>query len=1213
MSARDWGALQPCTVADWINFDRSNPHWHYEGQTSTSMASRQAEGVAYLWNLLSLHSVALLADEVGMGKTFQALGVAAFLWKMKPDAKVLIMAPNRDICAHWRREYQAFVKFHYRQVDHCVKNGVDGGPVQSIQMHSRLDELVAAVEEGAGHLYLTTIHALSGLVPTAEKGTNNADTARKYARKIHNRLKSALGGTGFDLIIVDEAHYFRNREGGSQRVNAAEAFFGGPDARLGDKALLLTATPSHTHLNDAHNILSYFVDTSEESNNSPNELMEVYGLRRFRRMQGKSHHYTKREYRCEKDIACDFDQRPGSEMFFALYQKKLVTELGIRRDNKSLVYGFLEGFESVGRSRATPEPDTSTAENREEDTSRDFSKTKDTELLARLTKQYFDTFRHFPEHPKYGQLVEQCLPKDLFASPRDLHEDKHLVFVRRIPSVRELTQRINEAYDTVLAQRIYRAWGFNDNDPAVKKWRNSKPTWSRSGFDELVRSCKGNSPEQEEDLDDEGQTDLMRDGDDYLGSAIADLFVVKKDKDGRTDAANVSLRFRKPESAFAMFLEPSSDYKEDGYETFYQYNQGGRDRNDYVTAARKVRLCQHGNLVQKLESPQREYKIQNYDRQIKTVWSLVYPELSEVQREKLNDWAQSRPDVAENFANYIKAGFLFASPVMVELYAWFTEFNLSNNVVGVQERYVDFIDFVGKRINDSLLLAYFKSALDTFEILCEKIIDHKLGEWEKEWRALTSLQNPAWYASGESKNRQRLILGFNSPFYPNVLITTSVFQEGVNLHLQCRKVHHYGLAGSPGNNEQRVGRVDRLFGKVNELLAEHDAAELEINYPFLKSSVDEDQVASFIARKFHMEEKMDSCIQESFDRSVELRRENWREFLRTPVKNIEVQDPYPARFDSTSMPKTSYTPFKSHNNDDIAHHIESLFGSLLDSTTNVLHVAKKKQHYPNAILLIEPINRQDRHELWQPVLVEQQFSAEFSALVSGTVYSLSLICPIASREDLTKVDGLFDDKLPEIGPRLDKQYPLIRMVINPEAANSHFYLYARTDLPIFTGKGQLEFLSREELQSAFHQLRCYTSQIRYELFPEQYDHRAPDFQPKEFLVRKWANDYSTGNSQSAAKGRFRWSHVNTPIGGVKRITGEAKLANLEKYYFIDGPAEAGLQSTLELNHRLPFVSLWPRDIKTIEVKTSYPSDDMQAEEQTLLERWFKYILDIGNK
>lgn len=1210
MSAHDWGALQPKTVADWINFDRSNRHWHYEGQDSTSMASRQAEGVAYLWNLLSRHGVALLADEVGMGKTFQALGVAALLWKMKPDAKVLVMAPNRDICAHWRREYHAFVQFHYRPVDHCVKNGVDGGPVQSIQTCSRLEDLATAVEEGAGHLYLTTIHALSGLVPAEEKGGDKATTARKYARKIHDRIKAALGGTGFDLIIVDEAHYFRNRDGGSQRVNAAEEFFGASGARLGDKGLLLTATPSHTQMNDVHNILGYFVDSSEDSDHSALALMRQYGLRRFRRMQGGDHHYSKREYRCEKDMPCDFGQRPESEMFFALYQKKLVTELGMTRDNKSLLYGFLEGFESVGRAGATSEPGTVAAVEVDEDNGKDFSEARDTKLLKRLTAQYSSTFGRFPDHPKYGQLVEQCLPKDLFASPRDLHEDKHLVFVRRIPSVRELTQRINEAYDAVLAQRIYRAWGLSDDDTAVEKWRKSRPMWSRSGFIELVNSCRSGRSDQEEELDDEGASGAEDEGDAYLGSAIADLFVVKKGKDGRTDGSNVSLRFRKPESAFAMFLEPSLDYTVGGYSSYYQYTQGGKVRADYVTAARDARLRRHDRLAQKLEASNREYETRPYEQPINTVWSLVYPELAKSQQNKLSGWAENRPDVAENFANYIKTGFLFASPVMVELYAWFTEFDRSSSIAGVQGRYAGFMAFVAARIKESLLLAYFKSALDTFEILCEKVIDHKLGEWEKEWRALTSLQNPAWYASGESKNRQRLILGFNSPFYPNVLVATSVFQEGVNLHLQCRKVHHYGLAGSPGDNEQRVGRVDRLFGKVNELLKVGGLAELEINYPFLKSSVDEDQVASFIARKFHVEEKMDACIQESFNRSVELTRENWREFLRTPVASIVVQDPYPAKFESEYLPKASYVPFESHDNGDIASHITSLFERILNPSTDKMYVVGKNQHNPNAILLIDPVVEREGQRRRQPVLVEQHFSAEFSALVSGTVYSLSLISPIASREDLVGIDGLFDDRLPGIGPLLDRQYPLVRMAVNQEAANSHFYLYVRVDLPIFTGKGMLAFLSQAELESAFRQLKRCSDQLEYELFAGQRDLGVSELQVGDFLKEGGGGRHAVGKAHPASKGGSRWSHIETATGGVERLATTVNLDKLEKHYFEDRPAETALQSALELNHMLPFVSFWPHGKESVQVTTSYPSGDVQAEERELLECWFDYVRHV---
>ena len=139
-------------------------------------------------------------------------------------------------------------------------------------------------------------------------------------------------------------------------------------------------------------------------------------------------------------------------------------------------------------------------------------------------------------------------------------------------------------------------------------------------------------------------------------------------------------------------------------------------------------------------------------------------------------------------------------------------------------------------------------------------------------------------------------------------MTTSVFQEGVNLHLKCRKVHHYGIAWTPGDNEQRVGRIDRLFGKVNDLLRENDlgGVTLDIHYPYLKGSFDEDQVGSFIERKHSVEEKMDLCMQGKFDKEIHLVRSGWKEFLRQPVSEQNLQDPYPARFGENDVPKPAY-------------------------------------------------------------------------------------------------------------------------------------------------------------------------------------------------------------------------------------------------------------------------------------------------------------------
>jgi hypothetical protein len=53
---------------------------------------------------------------------------------------------------------------------------------------------------------------------------------------------------------------------------------------------------------------------------------------------------------------------------------------------------------------------------------------------------------------------------------------------------------------------------------------------------------------------------------------------------------------------------------------------------------------------------------------------------------------------------------------------------------------------------------------------------------------------------------------FNSPFWPFVLATTSVGQEGLDFHHFCHAVVHWNLPSNPVDLEQREGRVHRYKG-----------------------------------------------------------------------------------------------------------------------------------------------------------------------------------------------------------------------------------------------------------------------------------------------------------------------------------------------------------------------------------------------------------------
>jgi len=64
---------------------------------------------------------------------------------------------------------------------------------------------------------------------------------------------------------------------------------------------------------------------------------------------------------------------------------------------------------------------------------------------------------------------------------------------------------------------------------------------------------------------------------------------------------------------------------------------------------------------------------------------------------------------------------------------------------------------------------------------------------------------------------------FNSPFWPFVLATTSVGQEGLDFHAYCHAVVHWNLPTNPVDMEQREGRVHRYKGHAvrKNLAARH--------------------------------------------------------------------------------------------------------------------------------------------------------------------------------------------------------------------------------------------------------------------------------------------------------------------------------------------------------------------------------------------------------
>lgn len=66
--------------------------------------------------------------------------------------------------------------------------------------------------------------------------------------------------------------------------------------------------------------------------------------------------------------------------------------------------------------------------------------------------------------------------------------------------------------------------------------------------------------------------------------------------------------------------------------------------------------------------------------------------------------------------------------------------------------------------------------------------------------------------NAEDARQPEVRRAFNSPFWPFVLASTSVGQEGIDFHWWCHAVFHWNVPSNPVDFEQREGRVDRYRG-----------------------------------------------------------------------------------------------------------------------------------------------------------------------------------------------------------------------------------------------------------------------------------------------------------------------------------------------------------------------------------------------------------------
>lgn len=276
---------------------------------------RQEDTVLRALAMLEDRPGVVLADEVGLGKTYEALGVAAaFRERRGADAKIVVVTPGPDLNDKWRAEFARFrsmYDFGEREV-HAVRRlpefveavrahpivvapvtmfiGGRGGGDQayliSLYAHWRgfhgqkTNALLARFRDGSHErvdprrekfLERFTLADLEphlerafrrddadddpGLDDLYEAGGNGAFESANAVRAAIYRARFRLVGClmpEIELLIVDEAHKLKC--GDSLRVRGMRSVF----ERRFRRALFLTATPFQLDIGELKQVFSLF-------------------------------------------------------------------------------------------------------------------------------------------------------------------------------------------------------------------------------------------------------------------------------------------------------------------------------------------------------------------------------------------------------------------------------------------------------------------------------------------------------------------------------------------------------------------------------------------------------------------------------------------------------------------------------------------------------------------------------------------------------------------------------------------------------------------------------------------------------------------------------------------------------------------------------------------------------------------------------------------
>jgi len=902
--------LSPSDVEKLLDF-------HCGGRygASTSMVELQNEGVAALCNILSKHNVAYLADEVGLGKTMQALGVVGHVLNDNPAARVLVIAPRENVQNGWSTEFGRFRadvwkgdSLHLSLRSHgALRDWLPGVGASGISLLRHTSFARPVYLSASASNWNSAVRCFDGIDTLDEAPEDPGPEERSlvynlhFARRVNTWLRRRC--IEFDLVVIDEAQCLRHS--GNQSNQVLRALLKGRVRNW----LFLSATPAHSGIENIATVLNDYPD-NQGGHRITQEMLDPgngyaalqgelsnYMIRRPRTFLVGDRTFHKTDYRCDDASSLALTCHSALDtLSVALVQKQLVDLLAKDGSNR-FRSGYMASFESLedslkGRTRPVAEADEEAAAQAraaddfyvdQQHPPRPDSCAPDAGFVQELNDQFRGRFGFNLPHPKIDGVARN-LRQAAFGSreAQRVGGQKTLVFCRRISSVRVLRERLMSAYLESIQERCEVCWGRPLDWHKGPSAANVMPV-----EDEFIGASDEENPATDASEKDDGLnkvrvalrekgwlrrfTSTFLDGQRNALAFEQNWFVHMcraADVDPEQARQRIPLSLCAEARAFATRNGKLYRRQRVRYLTWHSLQRQARSvfgfdteqTQSWMAVIKSIYPAEQG-VYERADAGGLRGSVGDTDDLLHPSLWLWIEQLDARGELALPDghaappgseaWRKAwlwRQVLANLLGRYMRLTDTAIDLQCADLAA--REARREDR--SMEQRFARWL--LGEDIDAQRLRGIWRHWVRQRDLILasgigEDVANLPQGIAHRERIDFLAGLDPVVGVTGSSSGHKRPLQQFNTPGMPWVMVGTDTIREGVNLHLFCDRVMHFGVAWTAGDLEQRTGRIDRYFSQIERRLQAEPDAQLVIHYPHLADTLERRQIDTLLERK----------------------------------------------------------------------------------------------------------------------------------------------------------------------------------------------------------------------------------------------------------------------------------------------------------------------------------------------------------------------------